>query len=264
MRTIACILIAWLCSMNVEAQSNFSWFLDNEGKIIALPKGQKKIEMNIPKTDYKSFSPLSITQFKSRLSLLAPHDPFAPFAERPMDMHISSGAYQPFFNVYTPMLRQVNPMSLDFCETFIKQINDRFDLIATGIQYTWGGTGGMNYMNSAVSWHNDRWRLYVGGFGSRTYNLFNPHPDVAIGVNIQMDYQANDWLTLKTWGQYAHYNEGKGNPHFMANPYFSQSVIGGAFNVKVSEKFSFGFGFNYDYNASQGRRNRSYLFYPNY
>ena len=264
MRTIVCILIVWICAVNTHAQSGFSWFLDNEGKIIALPKSQKKIEMNIPKTTYQSFSPFSFARTKSELSLLSPNAPLPSLTERPMDMHISSGAYQPFFNVYTPMLQKANPMSLDFCELFIKQINDRFDVIATGIQFTWGGIGGTTYMNSAISWHNDRWRLYAGGFGSRTYNLFNPHPDVTIGVNIQMDYQANDWLTLKTWGQYAHYDEGKGNPHFMANPYFSQSVVGGAFNIKVSDNFSFGVGFNYDYTGSQGKRNRSYLFYPNY
>lgn len=250
--------------MNVQAQSNFSMLLDKEGKIIVLPKTQKKYEVNIPKAVYKRFTPFSITNIHTKSTLFSPNTPLPPLSERPMDMHISSKAYQPFFEVYMPMLKHVNPLALDFCEMYIKQLNDRFNLIATGIQYTWPGSGGITFMNSAASWHNDRWSLYVGGFGGRSYTVFNPNPDVAIGVNIQIDYQANDWLTLKTWGQYAHYDEAKGNLHFMANPYFSHSVVGGAFNVKVSDNFSFGVGINYDYNTSKNRRNHPYIFYPTY
>ena len=38
-------------------------------------------------------------------------------------------------------------MALDFNETYMKRLNESFDLIANGVQYTWPGVGGMTIMN---------------------------------------------------------------------------------------------------------------------
>ena len=45
-------------------------------------------------------------------------------------------------------------MALDFNETYMKRLNESFDLIANGVQYTWPGVGGMTIMNGGISWHS--------------------------------------------------------------------------------------------------------------
>ena len=54
-------------------------------------------------------------------------------------------------------------MALDFNETYMKRLNESFDLIANGVQYTWPGVGGMTIMNGGISWHSGNWSLYGGG-----------------------------------------------------------------------------------------------------
>ena len=64
-------------------------------------------------------------------------------------------------------------MALDFNETYMKRLNESFDLIANGVQYTWPGVGGMTIMNGGISWHSGNWSLYGGGFGGRFFSPFN-------------------------------------------------------------------------------------------
>ena len=64
-------------------------------------------------------------------------------------------------------------MALDFNETYMKRLNESFDLIANGVQYTWPGVGGMTIMNGGISWHSGNWGLYGGGFGGRFFSPFN-------------------------------------------------------------------------------------------
>jgi hypothetical protein len=42
------IFMAWICVVGIQAQSDFSFILNKEGKIIVLPKN-KTYELNIPK-----------------------------------------------------------------------------------------------------------------------------------------------------------------------------------------------------------------------
>ncbi len=97
------------------------------------------------------------------------------------------------------MLREVSPMALDFNETYMKRLNESFDLIANGVQYTWPGVGGMTIMNGGISWHSGNWSLYGGGFGGRFFSPFNPSPGITAGANVQVEYQPTDWLKLKGW-----------------------------------------------------------------
>ena len=50
------IFMAWICVVGIQAQSDFSFILNKEGKIIVLPKN-KTYELNIPKASYKTFTP---------------------------------------------------------------------------------------------------------------------------------------------------------------------------------------------------------------
>ena len=49
------IFMAWICVVGIQAQSDFSFILNKEGKIIVLPKN-KTYELNIPKASYKTFT----------------------------------------------------------------------------------------------------------------------------------------------------------------------------------------------------------------
>ena len=125
MRRVAWICIAWISAMGMaQAQSGFDLILDKEGKIVALPKN-KTYELRIPKVSYQTFTPRGSRDVDIKLRELAPvSQAETTLPEHPMDMRISSAAYQPFFNIYTPMIREVSPMALDFNETYIKRLND--------------------------------------------------------------------------------------------------------------------------------------------
>ena len=103
----------------------------------------------------------------------------------------------------------------------MKRLNESFDLIANGVQYTWPGVGGMTIMNGGISWHSGNWSLYGGGFGGRFFSPFNPSPGITAGANVQVEYQPTDWLKLKGWGQYAYYADEYNNPHMLSNPWSS-------------------------------------------
>lgn len=255
------IFMAWICAFGIQAQSEFSFILNKEGKIIAIPKN-KTYELNIPKFSYKTFTPSGTRDIDIKLRKFMPDIPQTGLAERPMDMQISSAAYQPFFNVYTPMIREVSPMALDFNETYMKRLNESFDLIANGVQYTWPGAGGMTILNTGLSWHNDNWRIYGGGFGGRFFTPFNPSPGITAGFNAQVEYQATDWLLLRGWGQYAYYADEYRNPHMLENPFFYHSQVGAAFEVKINENIGVGAGINYEYNPARRRMEPQFLIFP--
>lgn len=255
------IFMAWICVVGIQAQSDFSFILNKEGKIIVLPKN-KTYELNIPKASYKTFTPAGTRDIDIKLREFTPDIPHTSLQERPMDMQISSAAYQPFFNVYTPMLREVSPMALDFNETYMKRLNESFDLIANGVQYTWPGVGGMTIMNGGISWHSGNWSLYGGGFGGRFFSPFNPSPGITAGANVQVEYQPTDWLKLKGWGQYAYYAGEYNNPHMLRNPFFYHTQVGGSMEFKVTDNFWMGAGINYEYNPVRRKMEPQFLVYP--
>ena len=259
-----CIISTLIMAMGIvgaQAQSDFDLILDKEGKIIALPKN-KTYELHIPKLSYKTFTPkgsrdvdIKLREFKADIST-------PTLQEHPMDMHISSEAYQPFFNIYTQMIRDVSPMALDFNETYLTRMNDHIDILANGMQYTWPGAGGMTIFNTGVRWHNERWNVYGGGFGGRFFTPFNSSPGITTGVHVQAEYRATDWLRLKGWGQYVYYADEYNNPHMARNPFFYHSRVGGAFEFKVTDNFWIGAGFNYEHNPATRKMEPQFMVYP--
>lgn len=253
-------VMAWLCATGVQAQSEFSFILNKEGKIVAIPK-YKKYELNIPKFSYKTYIPSGTRDIDIKLRQFTP-SLAADMGERPMDMQISSEAYRPFYNVFTPMLREVSPMALDFNETYVKPLNENFDFLANGTQYTWPGAGGLVTMSTVLSWHSGNWRAYGGAFGGKFYTPFNPQPQMFGGFNSQLEFQATDWLKIKGWGQYAFYGKESENPHMLMNPYYRHTQVGGALEFKVTEDFGVGMGVNYEYNPVKRKMEPQYLIYP--
>ena len=215
------IFMAWICVVGIQAQSDFSFILNKEGKIIVLPKN-KTYELNIPKASYKTFTPAGTRDIDIKLREFTPDIPHTSLQERPMDMQISSAAYQPFFNVYTPM----------------------------------------TIMNGGISWHSGNWSLYGGGFGGRFFSPFNPSPGITAGANVQVEYQPTDWLKLKGWGQYAYYADEYNNPHMLRNPFFYHTKVGGSMEFKVTDNFWMGAGINYEYNPVRRKMEPQFLVYP--
>ena len=112
------LIILLLCALCLQAQSDLTWIRTKEGRMVAVPK-RAVFDLNLPKFTYKSFTPSDRQLIEAKLREFIPDLPVqsAYEQERPMDMIISSAAYQPFFNPYTPMLRRVSPMALDFHNT---------------------------------------------------------------------------------------------------------------------------------------------------
>lgn len=254
------LIMVLLCSMGLRGQSDFSFILNKEGKIIVIPKN-KTYELNIPKFSYKTYTPATTRKIDHELREFTPS--LVPYMdERPMDMQISSEAYRPFFNVFTPMLREVSPMALDFNETYVKRLNDHFDFLANGTQYTWPGAGGITRMTTALSWQSGNWRLTGGAFGGRFFTPFNPNPDLMGGFNAEAAFQATDWLKIRGWGQYTFYGNEKQNPHMLSNPFLNHTQVGGALEFKLGDDFGIGVGVNYEYNHLRRKMEPQYLIYP--
>ena len=81
------IFMAWICVVGIQAQSDFSFILNKEGKIIVLPKN-KTYELNIPKASYKTFTPAGTRDIDIKLREFTPDIPHTSLQERPMDMQI--------------------------------------------------------------------------------------------------------------------------------------------------------------------------------
>lgn len=252
-------LIGVIC-IHVEAQSDLTFTMDKEGKILIIPR-EKHYELNLPKFSYKSYTPASTRLIESKLQEFMPGQPLRA-DERPMDMQIASAAYRPYFNVFTPMLRQVSPMALDFNETSVIPLNDHFSFVVNGRQYTWPGAGGLTEITPELMWQNERWMLSVGGFAGKFYTPFNPSPALTGGAHVQARYAVTEWMALRGWGQYAAYGDEEKNPHMLLNPFYNHTSVGGALEFNFTENFGVGFGVNYEYNPIRRKMEPQYLVYP--
>lgn len=259
------ILIALLaCVISGHAQSDMDFILNKEGKVVAVPKF-KKFDFNIPKTAYKTYTPSAPSTPPLRIgSNLQDFMPQTwPIEERPMDMQVSSTAYQPFFNVYTPMLRRVSPMALDFYETSITPINKNLSFAVGGQQYTWPGAGGLTRIEPTLVWHSEQWTLMGGAFGGRYYTPFNPSPQLMGGFNAQVKYDMTDRLAFRAWGQYAFFDKTeRNNPHMLLNPFYNHTNVGGSMEFMVTDKFGVGMGVNYEFNTRRRAFEPQYMVYP--
>ena len=75
------IFMAWICVVGIQAQSDFSFILNKEGKIIVLPKN-KTYELNIPKASYKTFTPAGTRDIDIKLREFTPDIPHTSLQER--------------------------------------------------------------------------------------------------------------------------------------------------------------------------------------
>lgn len=243
------------------AQSDFTFMLNKEGKIIALPK-RINFEFNIPEASYKSYTPATNRIINEMLKNYEPVSNIK-LDERPIDMQIMSSAYKPFYNAYTPMLQRVSPTAFDFREIEFLPINDHLNFVVGGQQQTWPGLGGQTMANAGLNWQSGDWTIGGGGFAGRYFTPFNQSPEFVGGVNLHTSYQATDWLKFNAWGQYAGYNNTeRRNPHMVMSPYFYHNNFGTSVEFKVNKNFGVGAGVQYDFNPMIRKWERQILVFP--
>lgn len=256
------IIIALVtCVFCGHAQSVFDFVLNGEGRVTAVPRF-KVLDFRIPEYSYKTYTPSTTFELEKKLREFTPDFPLSA-DQRPMDMQVLSLAYRPFFNVFTPMIRRVSPMALDFQELEYTPISETTGLLTVGEQFTWPGVGGLTRVSSSLVWSQERWTLTGGAFAGRYFTPFNYSPDFMAGFNASVAFDATDWMTIRGWGQYAFYQKGeRTNPHMLLNPYYNHTSVGGALEFKVKNDFKLGFGINYEYNPWNKRMDPQFLFYP--
>lgn len=260
MKRMILLLIGCFATLYGQAQSNLSLTMNKDGKVIFIPK-KKEYELKLPPLSYKSYTPASTREIDAKLREFMP-DIVSAADERPMDMQVLSAAYQPFFDVFAPMLRRVSPMAFDFNETTVVPIDKQFSFLVTGQQYTWPGAGGLITINPSLQWQSGAWMAGAGVFGGKFYTPFNLYPELMGGVNAQVRYAATEWLALRVWGQYAYYGDQNDNPHMLLNPFYNHTSVGGAFEFKFNENVGVGFGVNYEYNPIRQKMEPQYMIYP--
>lgn len=255
------LLFSFLTVHAIYGQSDFTFTLNKEGKLIALPK-RINFDFNIPEFSYKSYTPTSNRIANDLLKNYQPV-PNPKLDERPMDMKIMSGAYSPFYNEYAPMLRRVSPIAFDFSETEFIPLNEHLTFLVHGRQESWPGLGGQTFINPALSWQEGPWQITGGGFAGRFFTPFNQSPAFFAGANLRTSYQATDWLKVNAWGQYAGYNgkESK-NPHLIMSPFFHHSSVGTSVEFKLNPNFSVGAGMQYEFNPIRNKWERQFLIFP--
>ena len=261
MKRIYLFLLFTLCNLYLYAQSDLTLHVNKEGKLIVIPR-ELHYELNIPPYSYNTYTPASSLNTRYQLESFIPEIQSPTMDERPMDMQILSGAYRPFFNIYAPMLRKVSPMAFDFEETSITPINENMAFAMIGSQYTWPGAGGVTMINPMLVWNQDRWTITGGAFAGRFFSPFNSSPGYLTGTNLQVRYEATDWLALKAWGEYAYFWDDEKNPYLLANPFINQTSVGGAMEFKINENVGVGVGVNYEYNPHRRKMEPQYLLYP--
>jgi hypothetical protein len=226
-----------------------------------LPK-YKTYELTIPAYTYKLYTPFSKTDMDVKLKEFVPQAGLS-LDDRPMDMQVLSAAYRPFFDIYAPMMRAVSPMAYDFRETSIFPLNNNVAFFVTGSQSTWPGMGGQTTISPGMIWQQDKWTITGGAFAGRFYTPVNLSPGYVAGAHLQIGYDVNERITLRTWGKYAQYGNGENyNPHMLLNPFFNHTSVGGAVEFMLNEAFGVGGGVNYEYNPFKRRMEPQYMLYP--
>lgn len=259
-----------------HAQSTLKFIVDKEGKLFAFPS-ETTYEIKVPEATYKSYTSVSeqnrrlqekyaeayreFTSF-SRVEFIFADYSYLHDVDRPANMNVLSDAYRPFFNPYTPMLWQINPMALDYDEWLVKPIGPNTAFLVNGVQETWPALGGINIASMAVSHRAGSFTVTTGGFAGRYYTPYTPNPSYWGGVNISAKYEINDWMAMRAWGSYAFFGDNKADPFMVANPWMNRTNVGGSMEFKVSDDFGFGIGVNYQHNHFNNRMEPQFLFYP--
>lgn len=268
MKTILLISAFLACSLAGAQNSrkpSLQFIVNEEGKLSAVPAFHEPGEIYIPETSYKTYKPSDVRMEKLSMEQKSFPSEYLPvLMERPMDMNVLSEAYKPFFNIYTPMLRRVSPMALDFDEYAIYPVGVNGAFMVNGRQFSWPAIGGTTTAEAAIAWTNERLTVSGGLFAGRYYSPYVSSPGFIGGININTRYEVNDWLALRGWGQYSYSDKNGKDPFLQMNPLLNQTNLGGAVEFKVGDNAGFGIGVNFQRNNFNNRMERQYIFYPDF
>ena len=259
-----CIILLGLLiiALQMTAQEDYVVSVHRNGELTLEPTSV--VNMNarkMPEYFSRSYQPLRTFHIDSMLQHFTPELSTIP-DERPLDRQIASSAYLPFFSAYTPMLRRISPMALDFNETSVVPISSNLSLLANGRQYTWPGAGGTTFIRPELSWTTGRLTLSGGLLAGRYYSPLNFHSNAFVGTSASASFQVNDKIDIRGWGQYVNYGNDDKNPHLQLNPFFNHSDVGGAIELHRNENFGLGVGVDYQFNPIRRKWDRRTLVYP--
>lgn len=257
-------ILGLILALPLNAQSLFELVEGAEGKIIVVPRQARfNFQFEIPEATYRSYTPASTYTLDNKIRQFEPEYQPASVDELPMDMHVLSGAYRPFYNIYSPMLRSLSPMAFDFRETSFVPLNEQFTFSVTGEQYTWPALGGITNLSPALTWQSGNFSVAGHAFGGRHFTPFNNSPGYNMGIGLSAGYKLNEHVSFKSWGQYAHYfGQEKFNPYVLMTPFYNRTNVGGAVELMINENVGVGAGVQYEYNPMQRKMKPQYLLYP--
>ncbi|MCK9343736.1 MAG: hypothetical protein M0P33_07490 [Massilibacteroides sp.] len=222
-------------------------------------------EITFPSVNYKAFVPTLDKQHLPKAQELTGKFNFnalpTPTILR-IKNPIQSEAYELLFDPFLPMHAGMNPFAFDFNEMDLKPINEHLSLLMNGYQNTWPGLGGNTILNTTLQWHTDKWVVAGGAFGGRYFTPINPISSFTGGLTLDATYKATDWLSLRSWGQYANQAKNQNDPFFYYGNGFNHSQVGGAMEFKISDNFGVGMGINYEFNPMKHKMEKQWLVYP--
>ncbi|MDR2495605.1 MAG: hypothetical protein LBD21_00535 [Tannerellaceae bacterium] len=184
-------------------------------------------------------------------------------ADLPLNVHVLSTAYAPFYNPYTPMMRRVSPFALDFSEARAMPLGDNMALITYGRKATLPLFGGQTDISTQLAWQHNNLTIAGGIFAGNYYTPLNPSPALMGGINLNARYQFAEKMALRGWGQYSLYGDnGAMNPWVQHGAVFNHTSLGGALEYMFNENFGLGGGVEYRFNYFKGRLEPHPVVYP--
>jgi len=143
-------------------------------------------------------------------------------------------------SLFTPKPHLIDEMNYN---SFSVNHFNQFNFFTTSSDYNWGFEGATS-IGLGINWHITDKLILTGNpfitsyyFGPMDYNR-----NMSVGANVILTYRANNWLTLRTFGQYA-YN-GFSDP-YLNSILAPQNSFGGEVQVKFSNTFELGGGVKY-------------------
>ncbi|MDR2498884.1 MAG: hypothetical protein LBD28_05535 [Tannerellaceae bacterium] len=257
LHSIALIIL----SSAIHAQLPGELMFDKDGRPFSIPpfhdynlKLEPSVGVAFTKADDQKPSPFIANQGVASSASLA---------NLPINLHVLSSAYAPFFNPYMPMMARVSPTALDFSETEVMMLGDNMALLTYGRKSTWPLFGGQADLTTQLAWQHNNLTIAGGIFAGNYYTPLNLSPELMGGVALDARYQFSDKVAMRGWGRYTLYSgDGAMNPWVQQGAFFNHSSLGGALEYMFNENFGMGGGVEYRFNYFKGRLEPHPVVYP--
>jgi hypothetical protein len=188
---------------------------------------------------------------------------FGNAEELPMNQVILSGAYRPFYNPFTPMLRRLSPYAFDFNEASVVPMGDHLSLLTIGRRDTWPLLGGVNDLNARLVWRNKRLTISGGIVGGAYFTPMDPSSHLMFGTSLHLRYDLNERLAFNAWGQYNYYSPAMRKDFYLSySPFYETSGFGASLEYMLNDHVGLGGGVESRFNYLRGRMEYRPIVYP--